>query len=349
MKPAGYLRKALKYFISLTWRKIYWPDGAMLFMKSSLKSVLALHKKYHFSHVISVGLPFSCHLVARHLKQQDDNIYWLMDIEDPFSYSKEFRVNNFSRYYRKNILEEERAFDLADDITLTNKNALDRYAELFPFCQNKLHVIPPLFSKPESEQAIKYDFERDKIHLAYFGSFYENVRSPESFLNFINMMKDIYPDFISKCRFHFFGDHSRFSLDLFHRYSHLRKQIKIQGFLSPPQMHHVVRQMHVLLNFGNLTDYHLPSKILDFAYFRKAVIHFTYKAEDPAVSFLKAFNLEELVIPADRQLDIELMNTFRSFVEKNASLHNSFSTEGLNKFMPSSIGKQYEKLLNSFN
>ena len=152
MKPAGYLRKALEYFISLTWRKIYWPDGAMLFMKSSLKSVLALHKKYHFSHVISVGLPFSCHLVARHLKQQDDNIYWLMDIEDPFSYSKEFRVNNFSRYYRKNILEEERAFDLADDITLTNRMRLTAMQSYFHSVKINYMLYPLCLASPSQSK-----------------------------------------------------------------------------------------------------------------------------------------------------------------------------------------------------
>ena len=99
----GFLRRMLEFFVDKLWRNYYWPDGTMLFLKPGQSLARKIIKEYEITHLISVGIPFTNHWIARQLKKDDPAIKWLLDIQDVFSYSDEFRVNNFKRYSQRNL------------------------------------------------------------------------------------------------------------------------------------------------------------------------------------------------------------------------------------------------------
>ena len=281
------MKSIVEKIVNQTWRKTYWPDGSKLFLKPGIHLAQEIVDTENITHIISVGLPFTCHLIAQSIKRKNKAIHWHMDIEDPFSYSKEFWVNNFKRYEKKNLKAERTAFEIADTISLTNEIAKQRYDDLF-FFPEKTKVIPPLFA-PYKNIPFSIPLDKEKIHLGYFGSFYTGVRSPLSFLKFLKALDEKDPSLKSKIQFHFFGQQNKFSYPIFKAFPELQAYYILHGFYERDHSISAMKKMDYLINFGNSTDYHLPSKAVDFLYLKKPLVNFTSIENDAVRLFLKNY------------------------------------------------------------
>jgi len=298
----GPLFKLVQKLTDKIWRSSYWPDGSKLFLKPGIKMGKDILSKEGFTHIVSVGLPFSAHWIAKHLKETDSNLHWHMDIQDPFSYSKEFWVNNFSKYEQKNIAAEKEAFALADSISVTNERAKEKYLELFSNYNNKLSVIPPMFTESvagseahtsrRDSSVDKYDMilDSEKVHLGYFGSFYEGVRSPMLFLRFLKYLHEQDPLLFDRVQFHFVGQMDRVTYPMFDLFPEVRRYIVLHGFKNRAQTLDAMSQVDIFMNFGNTTDYHLPSKVVDYLYINKPVLNFTSTKRDSTQAFMDNYD-----------------------------------------------------------
>lgn len=328
------LNRLLEKLIDITWRKWYWPDGSMLFLRSAQKHTTDIIKNNKISHVISVGLPFSCHYLAYKCKHEFPNLKWLMDVEDPFSISEEFWVNNFKKYRERNFSVEKKVLNVADSISFTNEEVLKIYKEKFPESSEAYFIAPPLFHHPQLENITKTLFQNTKKKICYIGSFYENVRSPESFLKLIEYVLKKSPPALDAYEFHFFGECDKFSNPIFHKFNHLKSLIIRHGFMSRDEALAHILDAHMVLNFGNTTNYHLPSKVVDLLYLNKPVINIITREDDLSKSFLGA-KLEILnLLVGDDNLDTiaeEFMQfiTMKSESEPNLKAIQEFTTESI--------------------
>ncbi len=283
---SGLLRSVTEKLIDKTWRKNYWPDGSQLFLKPGISTGQQIVDDEQITHIISVGLPFTCHWIARTLKEQNPALHWHMDIQDPFSYSKEFWVNNFSKYATKNKKAEAEAFDLADSISVTNTRAKEHYDALFPSSSAKLGVIPPCFHNESYENSYNMILFSEKIHLGYFGSFYNGVRSPELFLKFLSFLNKQDESLFDRVQFHFVGQLDGASSAMIDSFPELRGNLILHGFKSRAETLDAMSQVDILINFGNTTDYHLPSKVVDYLYMNKPVLNLCATEQDSTKAFL---------------------------------------------------------------
>jgi hypothetical protein len=336
--------KFFQRIIDLTWRKYYWPDGSMLFLKPGIiKAGKILGQDKSITHVISVGLPFTCHLIAAQLKEKYPNLHWHQDIEDPFSYSEEFWVNNFSKYRQNNIDAEQRAFQLSDSISVTNERAKTKYENLFNISGHKLSVIYPLFGEYDNTKILQLELDSNKIHIGYFGSFYENVRSPRPLLAFLDFIKKQRPGDFKKYHFHFFGQQNRFSMPIFDEYSGLKRNITLHGLYDRDLSISAMKQMDVLLNVGNTTDYHLPSKAVDYLYINKPLINITSIAEDATSLFLDG-RVEECNLLLQENDYAELSRTMLAFTS-NREVSSELSKEKISPYTTEAITEKYLKAM----
>ena len=284
---AGRLRGLLEKLVDKTWRNNYWPDGSKLFLKPGIQTGQQIIATDKITHILSVGLPFTCHWIAKTLKEQNPALHWHMDIQDPFSYSKEFWVNNFSKYAAKNNEAEEEAFDLADSISVTNNRAGERYKELFPAVTPKLREIPPCFHKEDYGDSYNMILYPEKIHLGYFGSFYTAVRSPLPFLKFLSFLQVQDENLFDRIQLHFVGQLDSVSEAMIDSFPELRGHLIRHGFKSRVETLDAMSQVDILINFGNTTDYHLPSKVVDYLYMNKPVLNIISTENDSTKAFLK--------------------------------------------------------------
>ena len=332
--------KLLQKFIDITWRKFYWPDGSMLFLQSGIKEAIKIvSNDKDITHIVSVGLPFTCHLIASQLKENNPHLYWHQDIEDPFSYSEEFWVNNFKKYQQNNIDAERKVFELSDSISVTNNRAKQKYEALFQESAHKLSVIHPMFSDYENNRTLDLVLDNDKMHIGYFGSFYEKVRSPEPLLEFLDYIREHDIDKLQKYHFHFFGQQSRFSIPIFDTYPELKPYISLHGFYDRDISISAMTQMNVLLNVGNSTDYHLPSKVVDYLYMNKPLINIKSIDRDATALFLDdRIDICNLLLQEDNYK--ALSETMFAFID-NAKMNTEVSEGNISAYTTEVIGQKY--------
>jgi len=278
--------------VNTFWRKRYWPDGSQLFIEPGIELCEQIVKENEISHIISVGLPFSAHLIARQIKNSNRDIYWHMDIQDPFSYSKEFRV----------------IFDNCDD--------------------KEYNVIAG----------------NGMVHIGYAGSFYEKVREPLKFIEFINRLNDSHPEMQEYVQFHFFGQIDSRSFNQFRTHPQVKRYFIFHGFMTREEALSGLEQMNIVMNFGNTTDYHLPSKVVDYLYLNKPLINWISNPDDSTKKFLNSKDIEMSNINLE-EVDFEIsMKQFNDFVFQKRE-EGIKDIKRVEAFLPKSIADQYLELL----
>lgn len=311
-------RKILEQIIDWTWRKVYWPDGSCLWYWPARKRAQRLLQSYAFDAMISVGLPFTAHWVGKFVKSQYPGLCWLVDIEDPFCFSREFFVNNFALYQKINRRAEAVVFSMAVAIAVTVARARERYVNIFPQAAPRIWVIPPLFNLPFPGQ-VESRAERGVICLAYFGSFYEKVRTPTAFLNLLMACAEADPSLLRKLEVHFYGELDGPAFETFENFRGLLPVIRFHGLVSREEVGVAMKAVDVLVNIGNTTDYHLPSKSVDYLMSGKPVISLSYVDNDPFSQLFDGYPLfRELRVGGNGAEEAKnLAGPFMDFIIRN--------------------------------
>ncbi len=333
-------RKIIEEILDKTYRKRYWPDGSYKWIEKGVKLLNSKIEESKPDLIISVGLPFSAHLIARRIKERYNDIQWIMDIEDPFSYSKEFWVNNFERYEEKNIREEKRAFKLAEAISVTNPRAKEKYLELFNDYESKIGVIPPLLNVPKNIPRKRNENE-DKKQIVFIGSFYKNVRSPRSLLELIIRLSRTHPEIYESCEFKFYGQQNPWSSEIFQSFKSL-KQVQLMGLVSRPEVFSILQSADLIINISNHTDYHLPSKLVDYMWAKKPILNLYSLDNDQSKQFLGSHigvtNVQVNTIDED-DLFIDCLERLSTTLSDNGS------SASLEEYSVENISNQYLKLI----
>jgi len=281
----GWGRAILEKIMDFSWRKLYWPDGSCVWFFPARRRALQLLQQQDFDAIISVGTPFTCHLVAKACKKRFPRLRWLMDIEDPFSIAEAFPNNNFSLYRRLNHRVEAAAFASADAIAVTNPAVMRRYAAVFQRDAHKMLVIPPLYDPPVPSDYSLPPRRSGEIRLGYFGSFYHNIRTPQRFLILLIMAQDFSEELSQRLSVHFFGYLEPEFRAIFEQYSNLLPNIHLHGLLSREDAASAMQQMDALLHIGNTTDYHLPSKAPEYLFAGKPIVNIAACTSDSFKEF----------------------------------------------------------------
>lgn len=284
------VRKFFEKLMNLTWRKLYWPDGSCMWYFPARKKARILQQKFEFDAIISVGLPFTVHLVGLYLKQLFPQLHWHMDIQDPFCYSKEFYVNNFNLYQAKNHRIEAKAFRVADSVSVTVNRAAEKYRELFPGSSQKMSIIPPLFHLSKSKNG-ESCFDGDFINLSFFGSFYQKVRTPHAICLIINYLSASNSIISQKLKFHIFGYIEPAAKEVFELYPNIRDRICYHGLIEREKVTRAIQETDFLINIGNTTDYHLPSKSVDYLMSGKPILNICQNENDTFKELLSDYPL----------------------------------------------------------
>jgi len=336
--PKGY-NSFVERIVDFTWRKNYWPDGSKLFFKKGIKKGTEIITSDGITHILSVGLPFTCHWIAYHLKENFPNLHWHQDIEDPFSYSDAFWVNNFKKYKEKNIDAERKAFHLSDSISVTNERAMEKYKEMFSDSAHKLSVIYPIFSEYNQKSISDLIINNEKLHFGYFGSFYTGVRSPEPFLEVLRYILKHNKETFDKFHFHFFGLQNKYSFPIFEKFDRLSDHISLHGFYDRDRSMYAMKQMDVLLNFGNSTDYHLPSKVVDYLYCNKPIVNIHSIENDSSKKFFSNYS-DILNLNTESNSVGHLSKSFLEFVSKQRK-SKSPDVSKVEAYLKYTIGDKY--------
>lgn len=296
-KP-GWLTRLVAWLYNSIWKKIYFPDDACLWYFPAKKKARQLLERQNFDALVTVSLPFTGHLIGLALTRTratissrgTGNLAWLADIGDPFSIQAK-SLNNSFLYGKKSRHLEQKILETADAVTVTTEFTLKKYHEQFgQKAVGKMSVIPPLLHpvlrfNPES----RVPSPQSPIKLGYFGALYAPVRTPDAFLELLEKTFVLRPDLRERLEVHFYGE---IFPDFFEKLA-AQPAVRLHGLCSREEVQQAMRDMDILLNIGNTTDFQLPSKAVEYLAAGKPILNLSYSDDDPFASFFSTSQLSE--------------------------------------------------------
>ncbi|MCI5056771.1 MAG: hypothetical protein MRY83_11725 [Flavobacteriales bacterium] len=342
-KSKGVLEKWMAIFNQLFWHSIYWPDGSCIWYLPAIRMAKQLIKKRQFDAIITVSLPFSAHLVGLQLKKKYPQIKWLVDIGDPFALHDIAPRNNEFFYKQLNYRIETKVLKKCDHIFFTHSEAQKAYVEAFFDLSHKSSITPPLVPgyQPFSQEEIL--FSEQKIHLAYFGSFYPNIRSPLPLLKLMDTLFQQDHPLLEKLKFHFVGFISAEMQNIFSHFNHLSPFIICHGFQPKALMSRYLRQTNILINIANTTRFQLPSKLPEYLQAGHPIINISTIQNDPFATALTKHPIAINIVLDDTIISLQQAEEFVTFVKSNAGqkLSQSQKTKLLAPYQLENVSTTY--------
>jgi hypothetical protein len=329
----GFVYKLFNWVNNQFWRPFYWPDEALIWIRPARQKLMQLLDNQSIDLLITVGLPFSAHLIGLVAKQKYPNLFWLVDVGDPLNFQL-FPLNNPRFFSKKNLCFEGEILNKADQISVTNAGLATIYATCFGISQTKIKVIPPIFSGDLTPILLKRPRKvaGQKYKIGYFGSFFQKIREPKILLDFLKKLSEHQRN---KIEIHFFGDIFLEFLDEIDG----EPLIKRHGLLSRKSAAEAMHEMDFLLNFGNATAFQLPSKAVDYRLSGLPILNFCTLEADTFAEFMMDY---PLIIHA-LESNSDFSESIFSFLEINFGKRVSPETlkKWSNNFSPETIGRAY--------
>lgn len=316
--------RLLMWFNNTFWRSIYWPDDACVWYSPALRKAKKLWEEAGgFDTVISVSLPFTSHWITGKLRKAYD-FKWIMDIGDPFFLKKLYPENNPFWYHRKNFRSEKEVLEACDAVSVTNELVKNAYADTFSIAASKIFVIPPISGQAGAAEItatlmrikeIKKTRSSDMIHIGYFGSFFTKIRVPDDFLKLVGRWFELLPVYRNKVQLHFFGDIFDEFREVFASYSGLKDNMHFYGLVPREIVPVFMESMDILLNIGNQSNLHIPSKTADYIRSGKPILNFSYFKDDTFFDYVRAYLVCHNFDFSDRQIRDTEIRALAGFTE----------------------------------
>ncbi len=332
-------RKALKRLHDLTWKNIYWPDYAALWILPAIREGARLLQQETPTIVITVSIPFSSHVVGYFLRKRGLVSRWIADIGDPFAFMVEAPTNNHAIYGGLNFLVEKAVLYATDAISVTTEGTLRRYLATYHLVDGKIFEIPPLSNSRGSAPPGRVPGDA-KTSLVYTGTLHQTIRGPERVLALFARMLAKNGD---NLELHFYGNHSEVirAFDAIPQSVHAR--VFLHGEVSRDEAVEAMRSASALINIGNDTTYQLPSKLVEYAATGRPVINVVARQNDSSVAFFKrhpcVLNVIGDAAGGDTGADEAL-----AFLESVRHRDCTPDAAWLSLFSIDSISEKYEKL-----
>lgn len=347
-KQPSILKNALKYCLrkahDLTWRNLYWPDYACLWITPAVATARRFLKAEHESALVTVSIPFSGHLAGRRLKREFPTVPWLVDVGDPFCFGRFDRRNNRLLYDGLNVRAERQVFNLADYISVTTQSTADEYAKLFPSSAQKLKVIPPLVSLPSGAGTGNSLMEpSDAVKFLVIGTLDPVIRNPEPFLTLLRATALMCPNLEFEA--HFVGALKEID-ELFNRTTSPNLTIVRHGLCRREAVVRSMLDTDFLVNIGNQSTCQLPSKVVEYVWSGKPIINIARVENDSSSEFLKQYPaLLDMLIVGSEPTPAQVERLAGFLQDPPPPVDADIRERLLSDFGPGAIMDAYDRLL----
>lgn len=209
--------------------------------------------------VISIGLPVHVHFAtALFLAKDKQKCVKVSDYGDPFFYNPAQRPISYLKHVEKWATKQ------FDYITIPTPKSIEYYTEFKR--EEHIKIIPQGFDFSSVEIN---DYEPNSVPtFCYAGYFYENIRNPKFFLDFLSTLTIDY-------KFVIYTDLKEgFSRDICLYYKEkLGSKLIIKDFIPREELIKEASKMDFLINFDNFNSNQVPSKIIDYSLTRRPILN----------------------------------------------------------------------------
>lgn len=247
----GYWNKNIIYRICAhLFVKYEFPSFELAFLiKNRIKDI------EQYDMIVSVAWPFWIHFGVGLLKERSKRFpLWISDCGDPFTGNPFNKYPNFFKRY------ERWWGSMTDFITVPIEQAKKAY---FPEVQNKIKVIPQGFDFSNTDVGT---YKKNEVPtFVYAGRFYEGVRDPRKFLDYLIKLNI---DFVFKI----YTDDTRY---LAYYREKVGSKLELNGYIEREQLLKVMGTADFLINIRNIGTVQAPSKLIDYTLAKRPILTIT--------------------------------------------------------------------------
>lgn len=284
------MRKAFK-------KAIEFPDIELAFHVNKI-----LKKENDINLLITIAVPFPIHWGVAYRKGRNSKHFaktWVADCGDPYMGNKFHKRAFYFKYVEKWFCKN------ADFITIPIEDARSAYYTEF---QHKIKVIPQGFDFSNINQDQK-EANNKVLTFIYAGVFYEKIRDPRLFLDYLIQQRNYSFLFIIYTK----------SKALIEPYKELLKdKLEVRDYIPREELLSEMSKADFLVNFENNTTIQSPSKLIDYAL-----------AKRPILSINSSESLDEIKI--------------KEFLNKDYS--QSLKIQDVEQYNITNVVKQFSKLM----
>ena len=163
------------------------PDGLNSWRKKSLRTI---NSDQAYDLIFSTYAPYSNHLIAQKVKNNNPSSFWIADFRDPWTFHHFFKGLKILSFLEKHI--EKKVFKTSDLILTANSNITDHYKNLYP-----LALVSTLENGIDSSFLHKYDklpaLKNSPNLIIHAGTIYSKFQNIKPFLEALSHSNNIYP------------------------------------------------------------------------------------------------------------------------------------------------------------
>jgi len=181
--------------------------------------------------------------------------------------------------------------------------------------------------------------KKDIISILFYGTLYNDIRNPEYAIILFSKLREYCPEI--DLRFNIYGNIYGCEY-LFEKYNY--DWINYYGYYDREKLVSIIQESDVLLNIGNITEYQLPSKIIEYAATGLPIINIKYISSDSSERFLANYSS---VMNLDSRLSIDknILQKVAHFINNASRVETKDIAQIIQPYTLESISNQYLKLL----
>lgn len=175
------------------------PDEKIGWVKRSVKRGIKLIEEDNIEAVITSGPPYSTHILGLNLKQQT-GIKWIADFRDGWTQFSPHFQPHLKRFLKHEEKMEKKVIEGADAVVAVAENILKGFAEKYPDCKERVHLITNGFESEDFSLAEKFSdkkledyfasLDKTQMLIVHTGSLYAQ-RNP---CDLLKALKELYAD-----------------------------------------------------------------------------------------------------------------------------------------------------------
>ncbi|MFW6009568.1 MAG: glycosyltransferase [archaeon] len=250
---------------------IFW-DTKLDWGMYAHEKINRLIKENNIKTIFSSAPCFSSHYISYKIKKENKNLFWVMDMRDPWVDNEYFKFN----IWQKKIIKkyEKLFFNTADEITVISKYLKEKYKNKYNI--KSIHTIYNGFDSYKNNN--KVSSKENKFLICYTGTLYEERKS--ALLKFIEELSNIISKNIFEfdIKFIYAGKLDNITKNKIN--DKLGDKFKYLGFVSLEKSIHLQNKANMLLlPIGK--EWEMTSKVFEYM-----------KTHNPIYCIMKEYNKE---------------------------------------------------------
>lgn len=263
-----------------------WPLISPMYTRRLYSNAKKLQNLYNFDYVVSVYTPIDSLIVGKYLKKKHRNINAIAYFLDPLSagFGPKYLSQEWTE--KRGWKWEKRLFPFFNRIIFMDSHKNFYQKERYRIFEEKIIFLDiPLFKMNISEHSFFND--NNKIYVCYVGSIKRQIRNPSYLIDIFSKNK------YENIELHIFGPVD--CPDLFIKNDSEKTNIFLHGHVNRELVPSILFGSSILINFGNLIETLVPSKIFEYIGAGKPIISFYKNDNDSSIPYLKKYPLALLI------------------------------------------------------